>query len=161
MGREHPLASLPFGLQWNFLRMCGQGGLLTSRIGNMWSRQGLAFSFNRPTILILEFPSIGNDSPIALPSVCLVTQLCLTLCDPMDCCPPGPSVHGDSPGKHTGVGWHALLQGIFPTQGSNPGLLLCRQILYHLSHQGSPLYLGVAHLHPASGLYFRSSLFSL
>ena len=44
----------------------------------------------------------------------------------------------DSPGKNTGVGCHALLQGIFPTQGSNPGLLHCRQILYHLSLQGSP-----------------------
>ena len=42
-----------------------------------------------------------------------------------------------SPGKNTGVGCHALLQGIFPTQGSNPGLLHCRQILW-LSHQGSP-----------------------
>ena len=42
-------------------------------------------------------------------------QLCLTLCDPMDCSPPGSSVHGDSPGKNTGVGWHALLQGIFPS----------------------------------------------
>ena len=38
----------------------------------------------------------------------------------------------------TGVGCHALLQGIFPTQGSNPGLLHCRCILYHLSYQGSP-----------------------
>ena len=47
---------------------------------------------------------------------------CPTLCNPMDCTPPGSSVHGDSPGKHTGVGCHALLQGIFPTQGSNPGL---------------------------------------
>ena len=46
--------------------------------------------------------------------------------------------HGDSPGKNTGVGCHALLQGIFPTLGSNPGLLHCRQSLYHLSHQGSP-----------------------
>ena len=44
----------------------------------------------------------------------------------------------DSPGKDTGVGCHFLLQGIFPTQGSNPGLLHCRQTLYHLSHQGSP-----------------------
>ena len=44
---------------------------------------------------------------------------------------------GDSLGKNTGVGWHSLLQGIFPFQGSNPGLLHCRQILYHLSHQGS------------------------
>ena len=43
------------------------------------------------------------------------------------------------PGKNTGVGSHSLLQGIFPTQGSNLGLLHCRQILYHLSHQGSPI----------------------
>ena len=42
------------------------------------------------------------------------------------------------PGKNTGVGSHSLLQGIFPTQGSNLSLLHCRQILYHLSHQGSP-----------------------
>ena len=42
----------------------------------------------------------------------------------------------ESPGKNTGVGSHSLLQGIFSTQGSNPGLLLCRQILYHLSHEG-------------------------
>ena len=44
----------------------------------------------------------------------------------------------NSPGKITGVGFHSLLQGIFPPQESNPGLLHCRQILYHLSHQGSP-----------------------
>ena len=48
------------------------------------------------------------------------------------------SVHGDSLGKNTGVGYHALLQGIFSTQGLNPGLLYCRQILYWLSYQGSP-----------------------
>ena len=42
----------------------------------------------------------------------------------------------NSPSKNTGVGCHYLLQGIFPTQGSNLGLLHCRQILYHLSHQG-------------------------
>ena len=60
-------------------------------------------------------------------------------CDPMYCSPPGSSVHRDSPGKNTGVRWHALFQGIFPTQGLNPGLLHCRWTLYHLSHQGSPL----------------------
>ena len=43
----------------------------------------------------------------------------------------------NSPGKNTGVRCHSLLQGIFLTQGSNPGLLHCRQIPYHLSHQGS------------------------
>ena len=74
--------------------------------------------------------------------LCLVAQLCPTLCDPMDCSPPGSFVHADSLSKNTGVGCHALLQGIFPTQGSNPGLPNCRQILYHLSHQGSPCRLG-------------------
>ena len=69
--------------------------------------------------------------------LCLVSQSCPTLCDPMDCSPPDSSVHRDSPGKHTRVGCHALLQGIFPTQGLNSGLLHCRWILYHLSHQGS------------------------
>ena len=46
----------------------------------------------------------------------------------------------DFPGKDTGVGCHYLLQGIFPTQGSNLSLLHCREILYHLSHRhrGSP-----------------------
>ena len=69
--------------------------------------------------------------------VALVNQSCPTLCDPMDCSPPGSSVHGNSLGKSTGVGCHSILQGIFPTQGLNLGLLHCRQILYHLSHQGS------------------------
>ena len=54
----------------------------------------------------------------------LVTESCPTLCDPMDFRPPGSFVHGVSPGKSTGVGCRVLLQGIFPTQGLNPGLLL-------------------------------------
>ena len=70
--------------------------------------------------------------------LCLVSQSCPILCDPMDCTLPDSSVHGASPGKNNGVGCHALLQEIFATQGSNPGLVHCRQILYHLSHQGSP-----------------------
>ena len=56
----------------------------------------------------------------------------------MNCSPPGASVHGDSPGRNTGVGCHALLQWIFLTQRWNPGLPHCGQILYRLSHQGSP-----------------------
>ena len=70
--------------------------------------------------------------------MCFAAQLCLTLWDSMDCSPPGSSVHGDSPGKNIGVGCHAFLQGIFPTQGWNPGLPHCREILYQLSHKGSP-----------------------
>ena len=73
-------------------------------------------------------------------AVCLVAQSCLTLCDPMDCSPPGSSVHEASPSKNTGLGCHALLQGIFLTQRSNPGLLDCRWILYHLSHQGRNIF---------------------
>ena len=68
----------------------------------------------------------------------LVTQSCPTLCNLMACSPLGSSVHGDSPGKNTEVGCHALLQEIFPTQGLNPGLPHCRWIPYHLSHQGRP-----------------------
>ena len=59
-------------------------------------------------------------------------QLCLTLCDPLDYTGPWYS-----PGQNTGVVSLSLLQGIFPTQGSNPGLLHCRRILDQLRHQGS------------------------
>ena len=63
--------------------------------------------------------------------LCLITQPYPTLCNPMHCSPPGSSVHWDSPGKNTGVGCHTLLQGIFPTQGSNTHLLLGRWVLFH------------------------------
>ena len=66
-------------------------------------------------------------------------QLRPTLCDPVDCNPPGSSVHGDSPGKNTGVDGHALLQ-VISIQGLNPGLLQWRRVLYHLSHNGTPVY---------------------
>ena len=83
-----------------------------------------------------------------------VAQSCPTLCDSMDYSLPGSSVHGifqarilgwvaisfsrgSSQPKNTGVGCH-FLQGIFPTQGLNPGLLHCGQTLHRLSHQGSP-----------------------
>jgi len=56
----------------------------------------------------------------------------------MDCSPPGSFIHGDSSDKNTGVGCHALLQRIFPTQGLNPSFLHCKWILHHLSHQGGP-----------------------
>ena len=56
----------------------------------------------------------------------------------MDCSPPRLLGPWDFPGMSTGVGCHFLLQGIFPNQGSNTGLPHCRQMLYHLSYQGSP-----------------------
>ena len=69
--------------------------------------------------------------------LCLIAQSSPTLCDPMDYNPPGSSVHGDSPDKNTEKGCH--VQGIFPTQGSNPGIPHCRMILYQLSYQGKEM----------------------
>ena len=75
----------------------------------------------------------------ATPSQCWysVAQPCRP-CNSTGCSPPGSPVHGDSPGKNTGVGCQAPLQGIFPTQRWNPSLPHCRLIRYHLSPQGSP-----------------------
>ena len=56
-----------------------------------------------------------------------------------------PLFTGDSPGKNTGAGCHSLLQSIFPTQGLNPGLLHCRQVLSHLSHQADARIYSVTH----------------
>ena len=80
--------------------------------------------------------------------VCSVTQSCLTLRNSLDCSLPDFSVHGIFQAKNTGIGCHFLLQGIFPTQGSNPSLLCllnCRQILLALSHWENPLYFLVDH----------------
>ena len=76
----------------------------------------------------------------------LVTQSCVLSCSVVssslrphrDCSPLGSSVHGISQARKTGMHLHSLLQGIFPTQGLNQGLLHCRWMLYQLSYQGSP-----------------------
>ena len=71
----------------------------------------------------------------------MCSHSCSTLCDPVDCSPTSLLCPWDSPGKNTGGGRHALLQGIFPTQGSNPRLLCllrCRRVLSPLNHRGSP-----------------------
>ena len=86
----------------------------------------------------------------------LIAQSCPTVCNPIDCNPPGSSVHGDSPGKITGVGCHTFFQKIFPTQSLNPGLPHCRQFIYHLSGKpkntgaGSPRILERT---PSSGVF--------
>ena len=83
---------------------------------------------------LLKWNSLVKASAV----LCLVAQSCPVLCDCMDCSPPGSSVFGDSPVMNIGVGCHALLQGIFPTQETNWDFLHCRQILGQLSYQGSP-----------------------
>ena len=96
-----------------------------------------------------------SHCPLQPPLVlCLVAQSCPTLCDPIDCSQPGSPVHGDCPGKNTGVGCHALLQGILPTQRLNPGLPHCRQILNCLSHQGSPGILEWVAYHFSRGYFW-------
>ena len=128
--------------------------------------KGLSRVFSNTTVQKHQFfsaqPSLLSNShmsnsymttgkPISLTVLCLVDLLCPTLNDPMDCSPPGYSVHGDSPGKNAGVGCHTLLHGIFPTEGSNPGLLHCKQILYHLNHQCSFDYMDLCWQSVASG----------
>ena len=81
---------------------------------------------NLTNLLVCVCPS--RLSPYSLNvGIVKVAQSCPTLCDPMDYSP------WNFPGQNTGVGSLSLLQGIFPTQGSNSGLLLCRRILYQLS----------------------------
>ena len=97
--------------------------LTTAFVGSDWLEQPLWWH----TAEVVGLSWKKSDTKDTCESVCavqcLVAKSCPTLCNPMDCSLPGSSVLGDSPGKNTGVGCHALLQGIFPTQGSNPGLL--------------------------------------
>ena len=75
----------------------------------------------------------------------LVARLCLTLFSLVGCSPPGSSVHGILQAQILEWVCHSLLQRIFPSEGSNLGLLHCRGILYCLSHQGTP---GSFHIKP-------------
>ena len=81
-----------------------------------------------------------------------VAQSCPTLWDSMDCSPPSSSVHRDSPGKNTGVGCHAFLQGSFPTQGLNPGIPHCRRYLPSESPE-KPKNTGVGNLFLLQGIF--------
>ena len=110
------------------------GACSNSCLASRWCHPTISSSVIPFSSCLQSFPASG-----CFPMMCSVTQLCPTPCDPMDCRPPGSSVHGDSPGKDAGVGCHSLLQGTFPTQGSNPGLPHCRWILYYLGYQGSPM----------------------
>ena len=148
------------GTSWGILHWLGKGGSRKESSGTLlkWSDRGRSLcqvegnfhpiSETRYLGLSRVFRSAKEWSwvhsqghPVGqFISKVKVIQSCLTLCDPMNCSLPGFSVHGDSPGKNTGVGCHALLQGVFLTQGSNLGLLHCRWILYALSHLRSPIH---------------------
>ena len=89
---------------------------------------------NPPTMQKTWVQSLGCKDPLEKEKATHSSNLAWRI---MDCSPPFTSVYGDSPGTNIGVGCHDLLQGIFPTQGLNPGLLHCRHILYQLSYKGS------------------------
>ena len=144
----------------------------SQRIGQSWG----TITHSLQSLWIIHFKLWGMWQ---LKVKVLITLSCLSLWDPMDCDPPGSSVHGviwartleevitpfsgesswprdwtpvscnaggfftvratgEAVKKNTGVGSHSLFQGIFPTRESKLPLPHCRQILYHLSHKGSP-----------------------
>ena len=88
----------------------------------------------------VEEAGIKNFIAVTVIDLVLVTQSCLIFCNHMNYSLPGSSVHGISQARL--LEWIAIpfSRGIFLTQGLNSGLLLCRQIVYHLSHQGSHDY---------------------
>ena len=110
---------------------------------------------------------VKKIEPIKLPLWCssfqhsqvLVAELCLTLCNPMDCRPPGSSLHGILQVRIPE--WVAIpfSRGSFPIQGLNPGLLHCKQILYHPSHQGNPEQALLQTSPEFYGNYFHTALY--
>ena len=121
VGRDHGIPLLGSGTrrQW-----------LVPMVPSLWlvlweaSWHTVRHQKSRNNILSSFFNAFRRKSVAMASAVrCLVAQPCPTLCDPMGRSPPGSSVHGDSPGRNTGVGCHDLLQGIIPAQGLNPGLL--------------------------------------
>ena len=118
---------------WSFADSQGHSSPSFSSITSTTSTV-LLFIFLSKSLEVLGLQKSFKDRP-----VCLVTQLCLTLCDPIDCSPPGSSVHGIVQARV--LEWVAshFSRGIFQTQGLNWGLLHCKWILYRLSHQESPL----------------------
>ena len=109
-------------------------GILPARIPE-W----VAFPFSMEI-----FPTQGENpgflccrqTQLSEPQGKLVSESCLVVSDSLR--PYGLYSPWNSPSQDTGVDSHSLLSGIFPTQGLNPGLPYCRQILYQLSHKGSP-----------------------
>ena len=95
----------------------------------------------RPHLLIFPFVSFALPSEPPGKTCCCCCYVASVMSDsvqPQRWQPTRLLCPWNSPGKNTGMSCHFLLQRIFLTQGSNPGLLHCKQIPYHLSHQGSP-----------------------
>ena len=115
-GIQHQGLALPFsGKKKKSTCQCRRCGF-DPWVGKIaWSRKWQPLSVFLPGKFHKHGNLVGCSSYVCTKSF----QLCLTLCNPIDCSPPGSSVHGDLPGKDTRVAYHALLQGIFLTQWSN------------------------------------------
>ena len=90
------------------------------------------FSYTPVYLVYTEFVinlNLKIESKIVKQLKVLVIQLCPALCDAVDCNCQAP-LSMEFPGKNTGVGFHSLLQGLFSTQESNPGVLHCKRVLY-------------------------------
>ena len=103
------------------------------------------FSYLWFFFFFLLFESVSH------PCCCLATKSCSTLCNPMDCSPPGSSLHGIFPGENTGVGCCFHLQRIFLTQGWKPRLLYCEGILLDCVTWEAPS-------HPSSNSSFMETI---
>ena len=105
-------------------------------VGVSWAGRNFCYLGARFNSFHYQHPKItyygSNKTSLFYPVLYLVAQSCPTLCNPMDCSPPGSSVHGDFPGTNTRMGNRALLQGL------NPGLRIAGRFFNHLSHQESP-----------------------
>ena len=119
---------------------------------NKWAFSTLPFSLLYYMLFEFQVPLMYNKSKaIICPVKVKVPQSCLTLR------PHGLYSPWKCPGQNTGVGSLSLLQEIFPTQGSNPGLPHCKWILYQLSHQGSPrIVKWVAYPFPSGSSHSRN-----
>ena len=111
---------------------------LISMKGHWWTHMSLSIIFYQPETKGFrscdrKLSPPTDSKSLWLPAL-LESESCSVVSDSLQ----PPYSPWNSPGQNTGVGSRSLLQGIFPTQGLNPGLLHCRQILYQLSHQGSP-----------------------
>ena len=139
----HPWHFLSWGRGWTGSSLCPvQKAVVNLGEGfGVWGLKGLEYKATYPPSIHLlsgekrsRPDAISSDMhPSWRYSLCLHEHVlslfsCARLCDPMDRSPPGSSVHGDSPGKNTGGGCYALLQGIFPTQVLNPCLFTCPEL---------------------------------
>ena len=138
--RPHWLQTVRAFCPWNSLGKhtgVGYHFLLQGIFPNQGSNSDLLlFFFSKPRSSTLQAISSLSEPPGLSPKVYSESESCSVKSNSLQ--HHGPHSPWNSPGQNTGVGNLSLLQGIFPTQGSNPGLPHCRQILYQMSHKGSP-----------------------